>query len=200
MWDERYGIDEYVYGKLPNDFLREMADRLPQGGRVLCLCEGEGRNAVWLAQQGFRVTGIDASFVGLAKARRLAQEAGVEIETIHLDLAEADLGEALWDGIVSIFCHVPQALRKDVHSRVVRALKPDGVFLLEAYTVRQLEYGTGGPPNAALMMSLVDLKDELAGLSIEYGDETIRDIYEGRFHAGAGAVVQLIARKPAQPN
>lgn len=199
MWDARYDTEEYVYGRRPNDFLNDMADRLPQGGRVLCLGEGEGRNAVWLAQRGFEVTGIDASAVGLEKAQKLAREAGVEIETVHMDLAEADLGEARWDGIVSIFCHLPPALRKDVHARVVHALKPSGIFLLEAYTVRQLEYGTGGPPNAAMMMSLVDLGQELAGLAIEHGIETVREIHEGRFHAGQGAVVQLIARKTPAP-
>jgi SAM-dependent methyltransferase len=195
MWDERYGCEEYVYGTRPNDFLREMATMLPKGGRVLCLCEGEGRNAVWLASHGFRVTGIDASAVGLAKAARLAAEAGVEIETLHLDLAQADLGEACWDGIVSIFCHLPPALRGQIHSQVVRALKPGGLFLLEAYTVRQLEYGTGGPPTAELMMDLVSLGRELTGLTIEHGVEMVRDICEGRFHTGPGAVVQFIARK-----
>lgn len=197
MWDARYDTEEYVYGKTPNDFLQDMADALPKGGRVLCLCEGEGRNAVWLARQGFRVTGIDASAVGLEKARQLAEEAGVEIETVHLDLASADLGEARWDGIVSIFCHLPPPLRKTIHARAVRALKPGGIFLLEAYTPRQLEYGTGGPPNAELMMSLDELGRELDGLTIEHGIETVRDIQEGRFHAGPGAVVQFIARKRA---
>jgi 2-polyprenyl-3-methyl-5-hydroxy-6-metoxy-1,4-benzoquinol methylase len=196
MWDERYGSEEYAYGKLPNEFLKEMSARLPKGGQVLCLAEGEGRNSVWLAQQGFKVTGIDASAVGLAKARRLAAEAGVEIETVHMDLAQADLGEARWDGIVSIFCHLPPPLRKAVHAKVVRALKPGGVFLLEAYTLQLLDYRTGGPPSAEMMMSLVDLREELAGLSIEHGIETVREVVEGRFHTGHGAVVQFIARKP----
>lgn len=196
MWDQRYSCEEYVYGTDPNVFLAEMADRLRPGGQVLCLAEGEGRNAVWLAKQGFRVTGIDASAAGLAKANRLAAEAGVEIETVHADLADADLGEARWDGIVSIFCHLPPPLRKAVHRRVVRALRPGGLFLLEAYTPRQLQFGTGGPPNAELMMDLVGLGEELAGLRIEHGIELERDVYEGLFHTGPGAVVQFIARKP----
>lgn len=195
MWDERYSGEEYVYGTDPNAFLAEMAGRLPQGGPVLCLAEGEGRNAVWLAKQGFRVTGIDASAVGLAKARKLADAAGVVIETVHADLADADLGEARWDGIVSIFCHLPPPLRKSVHRRVVRALKPGGLFLLEAYTPQQLQFGTGGPPSAELMMDLVSLGEELSGLRIEHGIELEREVYEGRFHSGRGAVVQFIARK-----
>jgi SAM-dependent methyltransferase len=197
MWDERYNRDEYVYGTEPNDFLEEMAGRLPEGGRVLCLCEGEGRNAVWLAKRGFRVTGIDASAVGLSKAARLAAEQGVTIETIHADLADAELGKECWDGVVSIFCHLPPDLRRKVHQRAVLALKPGGVFLLEAYTPGQLELGTGGPSRAEMMMDLVGLSDELAGLQIEHGVELERDVTEGRLHAGTGAVVQFIARKPA---
>lgn len=196
MWDERYSCAGYAYGTEPNDFLRGMAARLPAGGELLCLAEGEGRNAVWLARQGFRVTGIDASAVGLAKAQRLAAEAGVEIETIQADLADTQLGDERWDGIVSIFCHLPPPLRKKVHGQVARALKPGGLFLLEAYTPRQLEYRTGGPPTEAMMMDLDGLKSELAGLTIEHGVELVREVREGHFHTGPGAVVQFIARKP----
>jgi 2-polyprenyl-3-methyl-5-hydroxy-6-metoxy-1,4-benzoquinol methylase len=196
MWDERYSGNEFVYGTQPNDFLAEVASRLPKGGQLLCLGEGEGRNAVWLAKQGFRVTGIDASAVGLAKAARWATEQGVTIETVHANLAEVELGEARWDGIVSIFCHLPPPLRKQVHRHVVRALRPGGVFLLEAYTPQQLAFGTGGPPNAEMMMDLVSLGEELSGLQIEHGVERVRDVQEGRFHSGAGAVVQFISSKP----
>jgi SAM-dependent methyltransferase len=195
MWDERYSGTEFVYGTEPNDFLAQAAKQLPKGGRVLCLAEGEGRNAVWLAKQGFQVTGIDASAVGLAKAERLAQEQGVTIETVHANLADADLGDAFWDGIVSIFCHLPPDLRRQVHRHVVRALKPGGVFLLEAYTPKQLEYGTGGPPSAEMMMDLVNLSEELSGLRIEHGVEVVRAVHEGQFHSGPGSVVQLIATK-----
>lgn len=197
MWDQRYSGEDYAYGTEPNDFLVAMAERLPAGGRVLCLGEGEGRNAVWLARQGFRVTGVDASAVGLAKARRLAKSAGVEIETVHGDLAGLDLGEACWDAVVSIFCHLPADLRRQVHAGVVRALKPGGLFLLEAYTPRQLQFGTGGPPAAGMMMALQALTAELSGLDIEYGIELDRAISEGRYHDGIGAVVQVVARKPA---
>jgi SAM-dependent methyltransferase len=197
MWDERYAGDDYVYGTEPNDFLVAMADRLPAGGAVLCLAEGEGRNAVWLARQGFRVTAVDASSVGLAKAHRLAAQYGVAIESRHADLAGFELGEACWDAIVSIFCHLPPELRRRVHAGVVRALRPGGVFLLEAYTPRQLQFGTGGPPVAAMMMDRAGLASELAGLEFDHAAELDREIREGRLHVGLGAVVQVLARKPA---
>ena len=99
MWDQRYGEPGYAYGTAPNDFLAAHAARyLPVAGEVLCLAEGEGRNAVFLARLGFRVTGVDGSAVGLEKARQLAAENSVEIQTIVADLGGFDLGVGRWDG------------------------------------------------------------------------------------------------------
>jgi SAM-dependent methyltransferase len=200
MWDQRYGEDGFAYGTDPNDFLAAHATRaLPAGGEVLCLAEGEGRNAVFLARMGYRVTGVDASAVGLAKARALAAQHGVEVETVVADLADYDLGVARWDGIVSIWCHTPSALRTRLHRAVVAALRPGGALLLEAYTPRQLDFKTGGPPVADMMMTLAGLRDELAGLDLEVGEEKVRAVHEGRYHHGDSAVVQVVARKPAGP-
>jgi 2-polyprenyl-3-methyl-5-hydroxy-6-metoxy-1,4-benzoquinol methylase len=196
MWDQRYAVDEYVYGTLPNDFLVSRVALLPRG-RVLCLGEGEGRNAVWLAQRGFEVHAVDASAVGLEKARRLAHARGVAITTHVADLAQFDSAPGEWDAIVSIFCHLPPAARARVHGRIAHWLRPGGVFLLEAYTPDQLALATGGPPVAELMMSLAELRRELGGLRIEHGVETVRRVIEGRLHQGDGAVVQVIARRPA---
>lgn len=194
MWDERYKVDEHVYGTAPNEFLASHAHVIPRG-RVLCLAEGEGRNAVFLAQQGYTVTAVDSSSVGLEKARRLSAAQGVELEFIHADLAEFDLGRDNWDGIISIFCHLPPELRRRVHREVPLALKFNGVFLLEAYTPRQSTFATGGPPNVDLMVSADALRDELARLSIEHLGETEREVLEGRGHVGRGAVVQMVATK-----
>jgi len=195
MWDERYSSSEYAYGTEPNDFLVAKVGNLPPG-KVLCLAEGEGRNAVWLAQQGFEVTAVDASGVGLEKARRLASERSVSIAAIHSDLAHYRIEPAAWDGIVSIFCHLPPPLRVEVHRQVVDGLRPGGVLLLEAYTPRQLEFGTGGPPIAELTMDLDSLRWELTGIELIYAAELERDVHEGRFHFGRASVVQIIGVKP----
>jgi SAM-dependent methyltransferase len=195
MWDQRYSSDTYVYGTEPNGFLVTAAARLPPG-KVLCLGEGEGRNAVWLAAQGHAVTAVDASGVGLRKAQRLAAERGVRVTTVHADLAAFDIEPGAWDGIVSIFCHLPPALRADVHRRCVAGLRPGGVLLLEAYTPRQVGLGTGGPPTAELMMDAETLRTELAGLKLLELRECEREVHEGEFHNGLGAVVQLVARRP----
>jgi SAM-dependent methyltransferase len=195
MWDERYSAEGYAYGTEANGFLMAKADLLPTG-RILCLGEGEGRNAVWLAEQGHEVTAVDASAVGLRKARGLAAERGVRITTIHADLAHFEIEPEVWDGIVSIFCHLPAPLRAEVHRRCVAGLRPGGIMLLEAYTPDQVGRGTGGPPTAALMMDAETLRRELAGLELLELEEGEREIHEGAFHNGTGAVVQLVARKP----
>lgn len=195
MWDERYRGEDYVYGTAPNDFLRGQVGHIP-AGRVLCLAEGEGRNAVFLAEQGFGVTAVDQSSVGLAKAERLAAERGVEIDAIVADLADFVLEQDAWDGIVSIFAHMPAPARRHIHREVVRGLRPGGVLVLEAYRPEQLQYKTGGPPVVEMMMDLDGLRTELTGLEFEFAAETVRDIQEGPLHHGPGAVVQVLARKP----
>lgn len=194
MWDERYGAEEYAYGTKPNKFLEENVNHIPKG-RVLSLAEGEGRNAVFLAKQGYSVTAVDASIVGLNKARKLAEENGVVVEFIHADLADYDLGENRWDGIVSIFCPLPSSLRKQLYKKVEAGLKRSGVFLLEAYTPDQLKHGTGGGSSADVMQSKESLRVELAGLKFRHLIELEREVIEGSYHTGLGAVVQAIASR-----
>ena len=196
MWNQRYNEEGFAYGMEPNDFLKSEYFRIPKGGRVLCLAEGEGRNAVFLAKQGYSVTAVDQSSVGLQKAERLAIEHGVEISTTVADLADYDLGSEAWDGIVSIAAHVPPSLRKKLHSQVVNSLKGNGVFILEAYTERHLNMdGVGGPPHKELFMSLDELSVELEGLEFIIGTEVERNISEGKYHQGESAVVQVVACK-----
>ena len=196
MWDERYSAEEYAYGTNPNKFLEANVSSIPKG-KVLSLAEGEGRNAVFLAKQGYSVTAVDSSLVGLNKARKLAEENGVIVELIHTDLAEYDLGENKWDGIVSIFCPLPSSIRKQLHKKVEAALKRNGVFLLEAYTPAQLKYGTGGGNSVDVMQSKESLSLELAGLKFKHLIELERDVVEGIYHTGIGAVVQAIAFHPS---
>ena len=195
MWDERYREPGYAYGSEPNDFLASVADRIPQGP-VLCLAEGEGRNGVFLASRGHAVTAVDGSAVGLEKARALAAERQVSLRTVHSDLAEYAIEPGAWAGIVSIWCHLPAALRVPVPRGVVEGLRRGGVVILEAYTPAQLTHGTGGPKVADLLYGLEQLKQDLAGLAFEHAVELERDILEGRYHAGQSAVVQILARKP----
>ena len=197
FWNERYAEAEYAYGTEPNEFLKSEYQAIPVG-RVLCLAEGEGRNSVFLAKQGYTVFAVDQSSVGLAKTQRLALESDVIIDITEADLQDYDIEPSAWDGIVSISAHLPPAIRKRLHRQVVQGLKPGGVFLLEAYTVKQLETsGVGGPSaeQREMFMSLAELESELEGLEFSIAREIERPVNEGRYHQGDGAVVQIVARK-----
>lgn len=194
FWDQRYQTQEYIYGTAPNGFLVDMVHMLPSG-RVLCLGAGEGRNAVYLAQQGYEVTAVDGSTVGLQKAQQLARQHQVSITTVVADLSTFVIEPGYWQGMVSIFCHLPSAIRRPLYQRVQQGLAPGGVFINESFTPDQLGRGTGGPSNLDMLVSLAQLQEELAGLRLEIGRETLRDISEGNHHNGNAAVVQVVARR-----
>jgi len=194
-WDERYDQENFIFGTEPNDFLKQEAYRIPAGGKVLCLGDGEGRNGVWLAEQGFQVTSVDLSQVGLDKTQRFADQRGVQIETIYADLAEWHIEPQAWDGIVSIFCHMMPDERKKMHPRIVKGLQPGGVFLLEAYTPDQINNGTGGPSNPDLLVTTEDLTPELKSLDIQLAHNIERDVIEGISHTGLASVTQIIGEK-----
>jgi SAM-dependent methyltransferase len=194
FWNNRFAAPQYIYGEAPNAFVAEMASQIPPGP-VLCLAEGEGRNAVHLATLGHRVTAVDQSEAGLAKARRLAAARGVEIETLLANLENFTIEPGVWAGIVATFAHLPPTIRRKVHAEAMRGLRPGGVFILEAYTPAQLAFDTGGPKSPELLMTLASLRDELAGLELLIGREIERDVNEGDGHTGRGAVVQILARR-----
>jgi len=194
FWNNRYAVAGHVYGEAPNAFVAEVAPQIP-AGPVLCLAEGEGRNAVHLAALGHRVTAVDQSEIGLAKAQRLAGARGVEIEAVLADLENYAITAGAWAGIIATFAHLPPALRRWVHCKAVAGLQSCGVFVLEAYTPAQLAFGTGGPKTPELLMTLAALREELSGLQFLIARELERDVIEGDGHTGRGAVVQILARR-----
>ncbi|ASG68664.1 SAM-dependent methyltransferase [Francisella halioticida] len=194
MWNERYNTEEYVYGKKPNEFLEANVHFIPKGN-VLSLAEGEGRNAVFLAQQGYSVTAVDSSIVGLNKAKKLTDKMGVSIDLIHADLADYDLGENKWDGIISIFNPVSSSVRKQLYKNIETGLKVGGVFLLEAYRPEQLKNRTGGGNSVDIMQSKESITNELTNLNFKHLIELVLDVIEGIYHTGIGSVVQAIGTK-----
>lgn len=194
FWNDRFATRDYVYGMEPNDFVVAAAPAIPPGP-VLCLAEGEGRNAVWLASRGRRVTAVDQSAVALNKAQQLAAAKSVTIETIVADLSAYRITPGAWSGIVSVWGHFPPALRRATHAQVVQGLGPGGVFILEAYTPAQLAFDTGGPRSIDMLMTAAQLREELAGLDFDILREMERDVSEGTKHTGRAAVVQVLARR-----
>lgn len=196
-WDERYNQQEYYYGTTPSAFLASVCDKIP-AGRVLCLAEGEGRNAVFLAARGYQVTAVDGSAAGLRKAAQLAAAQQVRIATVCADLADFRFEAENWEGVVSCHCHLPPAIRTPLHRQVVKGLKPGGVLVLEGFSKEQLSYGTGGPPTLDLLFAMEELQMELAGLEFIHAVTIERDVREGRGHSGVASVVQILGIKPGK--
>ncbi len=196
FWDQRYSQADFVFGTAPNDFLAAVAPALPPGP-VLCLAEGEGRNAVFLAARGHAVTAVDQSAVGLAKASALAAARGVPLATVCADLAAYPISPDTWAAVVVIFLHLPPPLRRTVLGRAAAGLRPGGTLVIEVYTPAQLAHGPGGPRDAALLAPLADLRADLPDLIFEIGRELERPVIEGTGHTGLAAVVQVLARRPS---
>lgn len=198
MWDERFDREDYVYGEQPNTFLTEQWQQLELAanrGGVLCLAEGEGRNAVYLATLGHDVTCVDLSEVGLKKAKLLADKHGVSINTEKADLATYETKANFYQAVVMIFAHTPPAIRRRSLNQARKALGRDGYLILEGYSAAQIGRGTGGPGTADMMFDEQELRTVFAHDEILLCREIKRDIREGEFHSGIGSVVQFVARK-----
>lgn len=196
FWNPRFAGEQYAYGSAPNDFLKAQASRLAAGSRVLSLGEGEGRNAIHLASLGHDVTAVDAAHTGLIKLLQRAARESLTVTATLADLADYAIPPAHWHAIVSIFCHLPPALRRTVLRDCVRGLAPGGLFILEGYTPRQLGFGTGGPKDVALLLEPDAIRAELDGLELLHFAEVQREVVEGSLHTGMAAVLQVVARKP----
>lgn len=192
FWNERYRTTRYLYGTEANAFLVENAHLLR--GPVLSLSEGEGRNAVFIASQGLHVLGVDCSEIGLERALSLAKSRGVVIETEVVDLADFQPRERHFGSVVSISAHLPSSIRSRLYPLVEKALKPNGIVLLEAYSENQLTKSTGGPKDIDMLMSLEKLRREFPNLKPILAREIDREVSEGEGHTGMASVVQYIAR------
>ena len=195
-WETRFSPPGYVFGKEPNAFLKAQAHRLRPGQAALSVADGEGRNGVWLAEQGLDVLSIDFSPVALAKARALAQERGVALRTEVADVTTWRWPEAAFDVIVAIFTQVVFPVeRVRFFANLKRALKPGGLLLMQGYRVEQLTYRTGGPPEPERLYTRALLEEafgDMAELEIREHDSAIS---EGTGHVGMSALIDLVARK-----
>jgi len=195
FWNERYAGSTYFYGTQANTFLVENVHLLQ--GPVLSLAEGEGRNAVFIGSRGLSVLGVDCSEVGLEKAKALAQARGVEIATEVASLADYRPPERHFGSVVSIFAHLPSFVREKLYPLLAKALKPDGLLLLEAYSENQWARNTGGPKDMDMLMSVEKLRTAFPTLRPILLREVEREVLEGEGHTGMASVVQYIARNEA---
>ena len=197
FWNERYAVDDYIFGTAPNLFLESQKALIRPGMRALAIADGEGRNGVWLAAQGVSVHAIDVSPVALAKARKLAQQRSVTVNFEQADVLNWDWPEAAYDLVAAIFIQfAPPPERERIIAGIRRCLKPGGVLILQGYTPKQIEYGTGGPPHAANMYTAALLREWFGDWDIQHLVEHEDFISEGTHHHGQSALVDLVAKKP----
>jgi Methyltransferase domain len=195
FWDQNFSIPGYKYGTAPNAFLVQQAQLLPPAAAVLVPGDGEGRNSVWLAQQGHRVTAMDASAVGLQKAQALAAGRGVSIQTERADLADWTPVPASADAVVLTFVHLPPSIRAGAHRRLAAALRPGGWLLLEAFHPLQLGHTSGGPKAVEMLYTLAMLRDDFDGrLSEVMAWEGEVALDEGPGHQGRAHVTRWMGR------
>lgn len=195
-WSKRFSCDEYIFGTEANHFLIHCQDALHPGMRALVVADGEGRNSVWLAEQGLITTAFDISPIGVNKARKLAQQKNVDVNFVVADCDHFDWAPAYYDAVVAIFVQFADPeMRARLFSNMIHALKPGGVLILQGYSPAQLEYKTGGPQDIAHLYTEELLRDSFSSLDIRelrFYDEVLN---EGTQHAGRSALVGMLAYK-----
>lgn len=194
-WDERYAGGDFQFGEAPNLYLLSQAHRLRRGMRALAVGDGEGRNGVWLAEQGLAATSVDWSAVGLAKAQALAARRGVPLATVTADVTRWDWPEAGFDVIAWIFVHLPPADRALASAGAVRALAPGGLLVMECFTPAQEGRRSGGPKDASLLWSRALVERHFAGLEVLELLEGTVALDEGPRHQGQAEVVRAVLGK-----
>ncbi len=200
QWEQRYSSSgDYLFGIHPNAFLTTHAARIKQGGRVLSVADGEGRNGVFLATQGFDVHTLEGSATAVERARQLSADKSVRLTIEHCDLFHWSWPEDKYDAVVAIFVQfaTPEQ-RAELFSYMKRTVKPGGLILLEGYHTSQPQHGTGGPSNVDHLYTEELLSKEFSDMEIELLTTYEAVISEGHGHNGLSALVDLVARKPAR--
>ena len=197
-WHERFHSKEYVYGTDPNEFIETMQNQLKLSGQALAIAEGEGRNAVYLAEQGMEVTAWDLARSGLDKTERLAEERRVSVLTEQVDLAQADWPQDAWDLIICVFGHFPKDVQRKTFDCIRQALKPGGHFLMEVYSIDQPAYGTGGPTQESFLYRPEEVLEAFREFKILHFFTGEVERHEGQLHNGLSHVIQMACQKPAK--
>jgi SAM-dependent methyltransferase len=196
-WNERFNKAEFIFGKEPNEYLVEQASKyLKKNDKVLCIADGEGRNGVWLAKQGMQVVGFDASDIALSKAKQFVQDNQVEVEYFFSDTDSFDWQANAYDAVIAIFIQFADpAMRERIFQNAYKTLKSGGVFILQGYTPKQLEYKTGGPSLLEHLYTEEMIRDLCRDFEILDLSCYEKELNEGARHAGMSALLGLVAQK-----
>jgi SAM-dependent methyltransferase len=198
FWDERFSEPGFKYGTQPNAYLQAQASRFQSPARLLVPGDGEGRNGVWLAEQGHDVVSVDNSSVGLKKASGLAASRGVPLTTALVDLSDWAPPQSSFDAVILIYTHLPKAIRQRAHRALAQGLKPGGILLLEAFHPKQLAFASGGPKDLEMLYTPELMSEDFAGLMESpetWHGET--ELSEGPGHQGRAHVTRWLGRRRA---
>lgn len=204
FWDERYGNEEFVYGKLPNKYFKEKIDELSVG-KALFAAEGEGRNAVYAATLGWEVTAFDQSLCAKKKAISLAENNQVTIDYLVSDLYNFNYTSASFDVLVLIFAHFPEEKRRIYHRQLTQTIKNGGYIILEAFSKNHMQNQkdnpkVGGPKNIDMLYDLDEIKEDFQNFEFLEAYETETELNEGEHHKGKGSVIRILAKKTNEIN
>jgi len=194
IWNRRYQKEEFVYGKRPNDYLKEQLDGLPVG-KILLPGEGEGRNALYAALKGWQVEAFDQSESGKQKAVKLALENKVKINYKVADVRSYPYLPEYYEAVAVVFLHLPSALRKDFHQQLASSLKPGGTLIMEVFHKQQILRSSGGPKDADMLYTEEELLADFNTLQIITLSHTLAELNEGPLHKGTAEVIRLLAKK-----
>lgn len=196
FWNGRFAGADYLFGTEPNEFLVSQRHRLHSGQQALMVADGEGRNGVWLAQQGLSVVSVDFSPVAQAKARMLANRAGVSMEVVEANIGDWAWPEKAFDLVAAIFIQfAPPEMRERIFVGMEKALKPGGVLIMQGYRPEQVDYGTGGPPRRENMYTESLLRAAFGDMNILHLEQHDSVIKEGTGHDGISALIDFVAQK-----
>jgi len=194
FWNERYGKQEYIYGKTPNVFFEKQLQKL-KTGKLLLPCEGEGRNAVFAASKGWTVRAFDTSEAGKIKAMKLASENNVDIDYLIDDATTVKYPQSSFEVIAFIYAHFPTNIRKQIHQKAIEWLKPGGKIILEAFNPKQLQNNSGGPKELAMLYTEEMLRNDFENLDIELLETKTIELNEGEHHKGKADIIQFVGTK-----
>lgn len=194
FWDKRYAETGFAYGALPNEFLKEQLQNL-SAGKILFVCEGEGRNAVYAAKQNWNVEAFDLSAEGKKKALQLAEQNNVAINYQVQVATTIQYPENSFDVIALIYAHFPETIRKSIHKKVMHWLKPSGYVIMEAFNPNQLNNTSGGPKEVSMLYTKEMLQEDFKELAIQQLSTDTTNLNEGNYHIGKADVVRFIGKK-----
>jgi SAM-dependent methyltransferase len=193
FWNSKFSREGYLYGTKVNEFIASKIDLFTRKTNVLCLGEGEGRNAIFFAKNDFIVTAMDASDIGLSKIHTRSIEQNLKIETICLDLNEWQISEK-YDGIVASYLHMYENEREKLFKKIENSLYSGAYFIGEFFSTKQINYNSGGPKDLELLYTIEDFSNYFKSCKKEITEEIVI-LDEGKGHQGEACVIRVVIQK-----